>query len=153
VFRDSVELRELLSQHLDSYSGAELLARWSREGRLPVIGVGGDGRRMVDKTKTALAIKVSLRNVDAQVFDVILRGQGIPETAIGDLDARSSVRKEVLISTESLPVRHDFVIEYTTLFGATIRDAFTLRYDGGNNFGAIESRRKTLVRNLPPEIG
>lgn len=44
VFRDSVELRALLSQHLESYSGRELLARRSREGRLPVIRVSSEGR-------------------------------------------------------------------------------------------------------------
>jgi hypothetical protein len=153
TFRDSVELCGLLTQHLSGYSGRELLARWTREGRLPIIGVQGDSRRTVAHNAVGVSIRVFVRSADTRVFGLKVAIAGMPDTEFGDLDSRSGLFKlEIVIQRDSLPAEREVSVEYMTDFGAVIRDVFAFRYDGGNNHGTVELRKKRVMRTLPPEI-
>lgn len=51
------------------------------------------------------------------------------------------------------PVEREVSVQQVTEFGAVIRDVFIFRYEGGNTFGATQLLKKSVVRQLPPEIG
>ena len=132
IFRDSFELRGLLSQHLSGFSGRELLARWMREGRLPVIGVTGDSKKVVSNNEFALGIRISMRSTNTQVFGVKVAVSGEIDMVLGDLSSGGSLTRQFVVPTGMFPVTREISVEYTTIFGAVIRDTFGYQFGGGN---------------------
>jgi hypothetical protein len=88
------------------------------------------------------------------VFDLTVSGLTEKPMCLGDCRREEPLAANVLIPSATETYEKEFVLQYSTEFGATLADTFRLHYTPGTrDMGyTTELVKKKLVSALPPEI-
>lgn len=153
TFRDSLDLKAHLVSHLRAQSGRALLTSWLRAGRLPFLDARVNIKSTDSENHPVLSMVFNVRSA-VPVFDLTVSGLTERPMCLGDCCREEPRTANVLIPSATETYEKEFVLQYSTEFGAKLADTFRLRYTPGNgDMGCTtELVKKKLVRVLPPEI-
>ncbi len=154
-FRDSIDLKRRVESDLKYISSRALLTKWLQEGRLPNLRAHLHARHGGGPSQDATFVVSFAVRGSSPVLDPRLHvekgdaGQALEDITTGrEASARIQCRMPPGGRFE-----REIALQYVTDFGAVIEDIFALSCNvGATEAGAVEMKRKRLVRGLGIEL-